>query len=168
MIPFDEQPGAIAIALCYETLAEGTHKKEALRHADYGILFLNSYYTRYALTELEKKKCESGYLIIATAYLWNGLYKKAFALEKYFLYKKYFWEEEAMKQQIGNYIILLTIKEQLPHIKQMFEDHEFKKEFLSWYEAAVSLLENPELEFTNQIEFVIIANKMINGKSKYN
>ena len=32
MIPFDEQPGAIAIGQCYATLAEGTKRKEALQH----------------------------------------------------------------------------------------------------------------------------------------
>lgn len=167
MIPFDEQPGAIAIGECYATLAEGTKRTEALQHAEYGIVFLDTYYPEHALTELDKKKCESGYLSIATTYLWNGLYEKAFALENHFLYKTYFWEEEGMKQQIGNYIIFLAIKEQLFHIHLIFEDRAFRYAFLSWYEAAVSLLENPDLEYSNQHEFVPIINKMINGKERY-
>ena len=106
-----------------------------------------------------------GYHIIATAYLLNDRFEKAFELENSFL--KWGITSEEMAEQMKSYLVLLMVKKQSGHLHEIFEDAAFKRKFLAHYEAYISLLVNPHYRLTKKREVISIIN-LVNHHQRQN
>lgn len=153
--------------LRYTWIAFTTHldKPRALWYAVNGKEFLDEQEItlkneQQMIEQLHRKGL--GFHIVAMAYLWNNWFEEAFNIEEYFLNRLY-WHSS--REQIGHYLSMLIIKQQWEHLKELFADIEFKYAFLTHYEVAVSLLQNPNYTITKMNEFVPLVN-FVNGLNR--
>lgn len=98
---------------------------------------------------------------IASVYVWNGDYSSALELENQFLFINELWIGDK-RQVVEIYLMLLIIQKQTNHLTQIFNNNEFRNNFLEYEDIYLSYL-NPHYEFksTGAI-FVDLLNRINN------
>lgn len=105
---------------------------------------------------------ELGTTSLQLAYLWNNWFDESFTIEENFLSRLY-WH--SFHKEIEFYNDMLIIERQLEHLQKTFSDIEFRFAFLTHYEVAISLLNNPHYVITKMNEFVPLMN-YVNGLNR--
>ncbi len=101
------------------------------------------------------------FAVIASVYVWNEQYSLAYEIEDEFLYKEALWKGNN-QQVIDIYLMQLIIQKQTGHLKIIFEDKDFMKQFLQYEDVYLSFL-NPHYEFKSNVGiFVNLLNRVNN------
>lgn len=96
---------------------------------------------------------------VATVYVWNQEFGIADRIQPEFIHSGHMWGED-QREAIELYLIHLLFHEQFPRVEAIFENAEFKKEFLAYYDVYRSVMD-PHYEFqSKQDPFLAIVNKV--------
>jgi hypothetical protein len=164
---FDADPEEY-LRYCWIAIATHIDKPRALWFAVKGKKYLdNKEITGDTADEMMDQLYRNGmgYQIVATAFAWNEWYEEAFELEEHFLKHPGFWV--SFKEYIGHYMVMLMIKNQKEHLRQLFNDIQFKYAFLPWWETYMSLLVDDTTTITRMNEVVPLINQVNQGKKIY-
>jgi len=148
----------------YKLLQTGEHKKTALQYAEKGKAFLDR--NRIAVNEntagvlQQVARRMMGYNIVSMVYAWNDQINKASEVDKTYIHHPAIWAD--LFDCIRSYLELLMIKNQQDYLHYLFTDKEFRKFFLSHYEAFISLFVDDTYKFTFGGEVMQIINRVRN------
>lgn len=154
------------VAYCIKALQTGKNKEAAFEKAKTA---LSDWWAISALSknltddEIENKLFMRSIVLatVATVYLWNKDFKKAFELEEQFLYHEALWEEEN-RQVIEGYLSHLIYQNQFGHLDFIFKNKSFRKEFLQ-IENIFKSVQDKDYEIKgNKLEFVSLVNRLNN------
>ena len=163
---FDDEPSEY-LRHCWIAVSTHMDKERALWFAFKGQQYLDNQIIdatndRDMWDELFRKGM--GYQIAAIAYVWNGWYKEAAAIEEHFMSPPYWLP---FKEHIGHYMVMLIAKKQTAHLQRIFSDPQFKYAFLPWWEAFMSLLIDDTTTITRMDDTFPILNQAINAGRQY-
>lgn len=161
-----------ALVMSWQTFSRVGDKQKALEQARIGHEYLLEQQKSFGQKKFEEIPIEAFYRwqcglhIVASIYAWNNLFDEASALESYFLYVEA--TREILRDQIGYYLELLMAKGREKHLKEVFSDTAFRKQFLHHYEVYVSLFMDDTFPLTNTMKSVPIFNRINKAKQLYN
>ena len=96
---------------------------------------------------------------IATVYVWNKEFEIADRIQPEFIYNAKLWVD-ARREVVELYLIHLLFHEQYARVEAIFEDADFRKEFLDYYDLYRSVMD-PHYEFqSKQDPFLASVNKV--------
>jgi hypothetical protein len=172
-LPIQHQPPQseeeAALLKAYELLQKGIQKEEALQYAEIGEAFLDKQHiiinenSTEPLHQLARRMM--GYNIVAMVYAWNNRVSDAAAIDALYIFYPPLWDY--LEDHIPPYLEMLMVKGWEDYLHYLFKDKDFRKRFLSHYEAYVSLFVNGNYTLTCVGEVVGIINRVNKTSSVY-
>ncbi|SFP93625.1 NOC3 family protein [Parafilimonas terrae] len=165
--PESEEEAALLKA--YDLLQKGIQKEEALQYAQTGEAFLDKQHI--AITENSAEPLQQlarrmmGYNIVAMVYAWNDRIDDAAAVDVLYIFHPPLWDY--LEDYIRPYLEMLMVKKREDYLHYLFKDKDFRKRFLSHYEAYVSLFVNDAYELTSVGAAIDIINRINNTSDAY-
>jgi len=138
------------ISFCNDALQTATNKEEAFEYAKFiekhfmVIDVTNKNMSDEELFELSNLR-STVLAIVATIYVWNDQLELAQNIDSEFIYNKSLWEDED-NRVIDIYLIHLIIKKQISHLKTIFKNESFRKNYLHYEDIFMSVVD-PKHEF---------------------
>ena len=156
------------LRIAYGLLVKGEDRELALRYAEVGKAFLDDNLIQVdSENDVLSEVCRQmmGYNIVAMVYAWNAKFDIAAKVDQMYIHNPLIWDE--LEETIRPYLEMLIAKKQVDYLQFLFKDTAFKERFLAHYEAFISLLVNPEFEWTLMNEIVPIINRVNNSMGRY-
>jgi hypothetical protein len=165
--PESEEEAAILKA--YELLQKGTQKEEALQYAQIGEAFLDKQHITITESRIEPlhqlARRMMGYNIVAMVYAWNNQIDNAAAIDTLYIFHPPLWDY--LEDYIFPYLEMLMAKKQEDYLHYLFKDKDFRKRFLSHYEAYISLFVDDTYKLTSIGNVISIINRVNQTSSVY-
>lgn len=154
------------VAHCIKALQSGSNKQSALdkaklAHSDW--MSIESLNREFSSEEIQQALLLRTIVLctVATVYVWNEEFEKAFALENEFLFSNDLWTEEN-RQVIEGYLSHLIYQNQFEHLDSIFTEKSFREEFLQ-IENIYKSVQNKNYKIKgSRLEFVSLANRLNN------
>lgn len=159
-----------ALIESWQLFASVNNKVKALELARLGQSFLEEQKQQFIQVETSEIDAEAlwrwqtGHHIVASVYCWNNLFEEAQRIEKNFMQEPV-WN--ALYDMIGGYLELLIAKDRREHLRNMFGNIAFRKQFIHHYEVYVSLFFDETFPLTNTMMAVPIFNRVNQIKTLY-
>lgn len=157
-----QSPREAALLQAYDLLQKGEQKLLASYLAEAGHRFLDEQQIPVGENSAEVLHMVArrmmGYNIVAMVYAWNGFINKAAEVDALYIHHPPLWDY--LQDYIEPYLELLMAKGQRDYLQHLFGDADFRRRFLSHYEAFVSLFINDRYELTRMGDVVNIINRV--------
>lgn len=161
------------ISICIDALNSGNNKEVALEHVK-NILpkLANPDRTIDGIDPdvyiMIVKARSMSFAIIASVFVWNKYYESAYELEKEFLYDQLLWYDRE-RPMLEIYLSHLIIQKQTDHLKEIFENEDFRNHFLQYEDVYLSVedshytYKSKTFEFVNALNHISNYSKMLTG-----
>lgn len=154
------------LMLCWHLISKAENYSLALEYARKGEKVLDKKLKALSAEDIAGiLHLQTGYNIVATAYIWNDVLPDAICADAHYIHNPMLWEH--MEAVIKPYLELLIAKKQQAYLGYLFSDEKFRYYFLPHYEAYMAMLVSDKFEWTQGNEVIGIITKISNRLKGY-